>query len=213
MRLSKTGLRVGQVFALDHDSLLDRIGADDAVAVLRILLVFVEHVDVGRVVAGVGDETEFQLRGRAQQILEALRILQARHLHQHAVGALALDVRLGRAERVDAPAQHFDRLIDGAAHPFENARIAQGEHDLAVAVLADVERRRAGDAKRRNAGRCRLLADFDQHGGAFGRIAETELNRTSGRADAADEAAGARLAQNAAHVVAQVFKLGAGDVG
>ena len=49
------------------------------------------------------------LRGLAENVLQALRILQAGHLHEDAVGALALDDRLGRAELVDAAA---DTSID-----------------------------------------------------------------------------------------------------
>ena len=62
-----------------------------------------------------GEHAEFELRGPAEDILQTLRVLQARHLDEDAVGALALDVGLGRAERVDAPAQDLDRLVDGPA--------------------------------------------------------------------------------------------------
>ena len=58
------------------------------------------------------DHLEGQLGGLAENVLQPLRILQARHLDQDAVGALALDDRLGGAEFVDAPADHFDRLGD-----------------------------------------------------------------------------------------------------
>ena len=56
------------------------------------------------------DHLEGQLGGLAKNVLEALRILQARHLDQDAVGALPLDDRLGGAELVDASADDFDRL-------------------------------------------------------------------------------------------------------
>ena len=58
------------------------------------------------------DQLERHLRGLAERVLQMLRIFQARHLDQDAVVALTLDGRLARAQRVDAPAHDFDRLID-----------------------------------------------------------------------------------------------------
>ena len=136
--LVEAGLRVGQVLALHHDALLDRIRAGD----LPRRVELVEHVDVGRIVAGVGDEAEFELRGRAENFLEAIRVLQARHLHEDAVGALALDVRLGRAERVDAPADDFDRLVDGAAHASRTPLSVSSDLQKPVGAFANFERRR-----------------------------------------------------------------------
>ena len=40
-----------------------------------------------------------------EDILQTLRVLETRHLDEDPVGALALDVRLGRAQRVDAAAK------------------------------------------------------------------------------------------------------------
>ena len=123
--LVETGLRVGQILALHHHLFLDRDGA-----AFRLRQGF----DIGGIGAGLGDETEFEFRRRAEDFLQLFRILQTRHLHENAVVALALDVRLGRAERVDAPAQDFDRLVDGAAH---------------LVVHAEFRDRRLDDARRR----------------------------------------------------------------
>ena len=68
------------------------------------------------------DHAEIELRGLAQKFLEARRILQARHLHQDAVDAFALDRRLDQAELVDAPLDDLDRLIDRLANPFGDSR-------------------------------------------------------------------------------------------
>ena len=89
-----------------------------------------QQVDVGR--ARLRQHAELELGGLAEDLLQPLRILQARHLDEDAVGALALDVRLGRAERVDAAADDLDRLIDGAADPLVDAGVGIGELDQPV---------------------------------------------------------------------------------
>ena len=43
-----------------------------------------------------------------EQVLQPVRILQARHLHEDAVAALALHDRLGSAEFIDAAVDDFD---------------------------------------------------------------------------------------------------------
>src|SRR5690606_18662741 len=57
------------------------------------------------------DQLEFELSGLAEQILKLLRILEAGHLHDDAVRALADDCRLARSERVDALAHDFGRAF------------------------------------------------------------------------------------------------------
>ncbi len=71
------------------------------------------------------DHLEGQLGGLAKNVLEALRILQARHLDQDAVGALPLDDRLGGAEFVDAFADDFDRLGHCRADAVVDAGVGQ----------------------------------------------------------------------------------------
>ena len=58
------------------------------------------------------------------------------HLHQNAVRALALDVRLRRAQRVDAAAQHLDGLVDGLAHALVDAGFGDRRADQPVGLLA-----------------------------------------------------------------------------
>ena len=90
--------------------------------------------------AGVGDEAEFELGGRAEHLLQPCRVLQARHFDENAVGALLLDVRLGRAERIDAAAQHFDRLLDGTANLVVKRVVRHRMLDLDAGVhLEEVE--------------------------------------------------------------------------
>ena len=66
------------------------------------------------------DHAEFELGGLAEQFLQPGRVLQARHLHQNAVGALALDQRLDGAELVDAALDDLDRLLDRLADALDD---------------------------------------------------------------------------------------------
>ena len=77
------------------------------------------------------DHLEGQLGGLAENVLQPLRVLQARHLDQDAVVALALDDRFGRAELVDAAADDLDRLRDRRADAIVDAGV--GERILAGA--------------------------------------------------------------------------------
>ena len=61
------------------------------------------------------DHAEIELRGLAEDFLQPRRILQAGHLDEDAVDALALDGRLDQAKLVDAALDDLDRLIDGLA--------------------------------------------------------------------------------------------------
>ena len=72
------------------------------------------------------DHAEIELRGLAENLLQPRRVLQARHLHQNAVGALALDRRLDQAELVDAALDDLDRLIDGLADALGDRRRRTG---------------------------------------------------------------------------------------
>ena len=134
-------LRVDEVLARHHHALLHR---DRAALLLR------QHLDFARRIAGIGDQAELQLGGRAQQILDLRRVLQARHLDQDAVGALLLDVGFLGAGAVEAAVEHFDRLGDGMADLFGDRRVGQLELDRAVAGVGNVERM-AGRAGQRAA--------------------------------------------------------------
>ena len=73
-----------------------------------------------------------KLGGLAEQFLQPLRILQAGHLDQDAVGALALDRRLDGAELVDAPLDDFHRLPDGwRTRSTRPARLGQPDQPIA----------------------------------------------------------------------------------
>ena len=117
--LVEAGLGVDQVLALHDDALLDGHAWPPSSCGRQ-------RLDVAGRRAGIGDEAELELRGRAEDLLQALRVLQARHLHEDAVRALALDVRLRRAERVDAAAQHLDGLVDGLADALVDAGFGDG---------------------------------------------------------------------------------------
>ena len=121
--LVEAGLGVDQVLAGDDDALLDQIwltfvlggGSTSESAGGRLRApVLRRHRHI--------DQAEGELGGLADQLLEARRVLQTRHLHQHAVGALALDRRLDGAELVDAAAHDLDRLIDRLADALGDRR-------------------------------------------------------------------------------------------
>ena len=63
------------------------------------------------------------------------RILQARHLDQDAVGALALDQRLDRAELVDAALDDLDRLFDRLPDAFGDGGLRHRETDQPAAGI------------------------------------------------------------------------------
>ena len=69
------------------------------------------------------DHTEIHLRGFAEDFLQPCRVLQSRHLNQHAIETLALDQRLDRAEFVDALFDDLDRLLDRLPKPFGDRRL------------------------------------------------------------------------------------------
>ena len=123
-------LRVDEIFAGNDDAVLDQIGH-------RRIVGRIHDRRAGRRTAldglldrnGLVDHLEGQLCRLAENVLQPLRVLQARHLHQDAVRALALDDRLGGAEFVDAPADHLDRLGERGRQPvvdaFGRQRVAQ----------------------------------------------------------------------------------------
>ena len=138
-------LRVDQILAVDHDALLHR---DRPAALLHR-----QGLDLVRRIAGIGDEPEVELGGLADDLLELRRVLKARHLDQHAVGALLLDDRLLGAHRVDAAVQHLDRLRHRVAHLVGDRGVGQRQLHAAVG-FGDVEGAAvaAGQAGRRSAG-------------------------------------------------------------
>src|SRR5271166_5989982 len=119
-------LRVDQIFAVDHDALLD---LDRPAAFLHW-----QRLDLIRRIARVGDEPEVELGGLPDDLLELRRVLKPGHLDQHAVDALLLDHRFLGAHRVDATIEHFDRLRHGVAHFIAYRRISQGQLDSRVGL-------------------------------------------------------------------------------
>ena len=141
-----------------------------------------------------------------------MRVLQARHLDQDAVEALALDVRLGGAERVDAAAQHFHRLLDGAADALVRAGLGDIELNQPIGIFGDLDRLVAGRPEgAESTDRLGELAQLRHQLGAVGCLGNAQLHAARGQADAALQA-DALLAQDAADVVAQLGDLAADQV-
>ncbi len=193
--LVEAGLRVGQILALHHDLLLD--------ADLLGLVGLLHLLGLGGALPRVGDEAELEFRGLAENCLELLGVLQPRHLHDDAIVALAHDARLARAKRVDAAADHFDRLIHGAANLLGEAGVRDIDAHEAVAIVGDFERRRAGADSVGVALRERL--QLRDNLGAVAGVGNAQLDAARLLADAA----GHRhllLAQNPSRVVAQIHR-------
>ena len=170
-----------------------------------------QHVDIAAV--GIADEAEFELGCVAEDLLQALRVLQARHLHQDAVEALALDVRLGCPERVDAPAQNLHSLLDGTTDALVRTGFRHDELDQPVGLLGDVDRLVAGRPEgAERADRLGELTQLRHHAGALRGVRDAHLDTACRRLDAALDT-DALLAQDAADVVAQLRHLAAHQLG
>jgi hypothetical protein len=149
------------------------------------------------------DHAEVELGGLAEQLLEPGRVLQAWHLHQNAVGALPLNERLDGAELVDAAFDDLDRLFDRLANAFDHGRLGHREPDQAVGVIADIEAAltaTAEDAAQRQG----QFPQLGERGVETCRLADAHLDgaATHRQAGITDP----RVAQHAAHVVAQRFE-------
>ena len=135
--LVKARLRIGQIAAGDQNLFLDDIRR------LRRRRTH-QHFGVRRDPSlnrlirryGLINHAEIKLRGLAQQFLQPGRVLQARHLHQNAIGALALDQRLNGAEFVDAAFHDLDRLLNSLSNALRDGRLRNGEPDQAAASVS-----------------------------------------------------------------------------
>ena len=174
----ESGLRIDKVGPIHDDLLFDR---ERAARLLRR-----ELLDVARRCPLVRDEAKFEMGRLAEEILQLLRILQSRHLDEDAVIPLALDVRLCRTERVDAPSDDLDRLIDRAPHLVRDAGIRDGQADEAAIALRHVERARA--AETRIADRLAEIAERPDDAGALRRIGNAHLDAALGHRDPAGKA-------------------------
>ncbi len=89
---------------------------------------------------------EIELGRLAYDFLEPCRVLQARHLHENAVGPLPLDDGLDQAELVYTPFDDLDRLIDGLTNALDERTVGRRERDQA-AVLGDLNAALSGAAE------------------------------------------------------------------
>ena len=82
---------------------------------------------------------EGQLGGLAEQALDALGVLLARHLDQDAVLALALDGRLAGADLVDSPADDLERLAHRGVLQLAHRALGQAQVDPAAFAFDDLD--------------------------------------------------------------------------
>ena len=135
---------------------------------------------------------------------QAGRILQARHLHQNAVDALALDQRLDGAEFVDAALDDLDRLLDRLADAIGDRRLRDRQPDQAAAGVGDFEAALAAGAEQA-AERLRQVAQLGQRGRQIGILGDANLDVVAADSEAGIGDLG--VAQHAADVVADLVEL------
>jgi len=201
---------VDQAVARHHDALLDHDSLRDGLGIL--VLDRQDFVADGRDAAGgragaVGgfiDQLEGHLGGLAERVLEVLRILEARHLHENAVVALTLDRRLARAERVDAAADDFDRLVDDLRLGLRLVLVGDLHRISSLTIVGELIGLAADSQHARAHGRVQPL---DERSGvvALGRI--LDLDGEGVAVDADIVVADVRLAQGAADIAHQRFEL------
>lgn len=115
------------------------------------------HAGSGRIVRR--QHVERHLGGGAEQFAQARRILRARKLDEHAIGADALDGRLGDADLVDALADDFKALLDGIVDIGGDAGRREADGD-GGAVRSDGQIRLAGaEAGADRVGKCLEFGD------------------------------------------------------
>ena len=147
--------------------------------------------------AGV-DHPEVHLGGLAENFLQARRILQARHLDQNAVDALALDQRLDRAKFVDALLDDLDRLLDRLADAFGDGRLRHGETDKAIARILHLQATLAGGTQQA-AERLRQFAQLWQRVRNVVRLVDTHFDHVAANCEALE--ANTCIAQHPTRVI------------
>src|SRR5690606_29029909 len=129
-------LRPFQIFARDHHAVLDHIGPPvplDGGQPLRARWHAPGSADIG----GKVNQMEGELRGLAEQPLDAVRIIEAGKLDENAVLPLTLDIRFIDAGLVHAATDNLDRLIDGRADARRACRLARRQGECAALAIFD----------------------------------------------------------------------------
>ena len=142
--LVEAGLGVGEIGAGDQYALLDQIFLPAlAVENFRVR----RRMGRDRLLRGhrLIDHAKIKLRGLAENFLQPRRVLQAGHLDENAVSALALNGRLDQPEFIDAALDDLDRLIDRLADALGQRRV-RGRQRNQAAVLGDIDAALPGGA-------------------------------------------------------------------
>jgi hypothetical protein len=90
------------------------------------------------------DELELEKAGRADDVLDAGRVVDAGELDDDAVVPLRLDRRLGDTESVDAVSDGLDGLTQGLGLDLHPGRLAEGDSHLTSALVRLPVGRREG---------------------------------------------------------------------
>jgi hypothetical protein len=176
----ETLLGIGQLIALDPAQPLERERNGAVLGRIGEGHQFVTRghdplLEIGRK-RRVVDQLEFKFRGLPEKVLERGGILETGHLHHDAVGALADNRRLARAQRVDALADNFGRGIHRLAHRLIDPGLGGCQND--AGFIDDVEIPVALAGQLRPAGqRLQQFADLID----LGLVGNQETDRAIGR--------------------------------
>ena len=138
-------LGVGKILAGQQFAFVDQIL--DVLVALTLAFVGGEQLVAGRDTGvrrllsrhGRMQQVEGQLGGLAEQLLDLGRVLDARSLHEDAVGALALDRVFLDAAGIETVSDDLDGRRDGLSSAFVETRLGRRDRDPARAVGLDVE--------------------------------------------------------------------------
>src|SRR5207248_10618137 len=140
----------------------------------------------------------------AEQLLQPHRILKTWNLHENAIGSLALDRGLHRAQLIDSPLDDLNRLIDRLTDAFVERWLADGETDQPAPEISDLHAALARAAEN-PAERLREFAQFCHRLLPVGAFAQAHFDGVAARYETGVRHA--RLAQHAPHVIAQSLDL------
>jgi len=155
-------------------------------------------------IGGFIDQLERHLGGLAEGLFQMFRIAQPRHLHQYPVVALALDRGLARSHFIDAPAYDFDRLVHDVGLGLSLVGIGDFQRECALTVVGKIVSVSADAEHARSRG---WIQSLDQCSGLVALRRIFDENRKRARGDADPVILDVCLAQRAAHIAHERFKL------
>ena len=130
--------------------------------------------------------------------------MQARHLHQDAIGTLPLDQGLYGSEFVDAALDDLDRLLDRLPDSVGDSGLRNGQADQATTRVGNIKAALAAGPQQA-AKWLRHFAQFAQRRLRIGILGDAHLDTVVAHIEAGVTDLG--VAQRAAHVIADLIEL------